>query len=429
MKEIFGYIVTVSVYMTVFYLFYLVSLSKDTMYARNRFYLITSLLLAVTLPLISFNLPSGSGLGELNHSITGLIRIEQVDITAGQHQYRLSNAFALLLIIYLTGVVVSFSMLTHNIITLKRMIKKGKSSGSRIIYTENRQISGFSALGYIFLNNSLDDEESDRIARHEMKHLDYNHFADLLFMKLISVIFWFNPLVYLFEMSLKAVHEYQVDNDMIQNNSNSIPAYQELIFNQLFRTKIFSVQSAFSGHTLIKKRMIMMTKKKSGKFAGLKLLLLLPLITVFFILFSCTNNEKGQLDTVNEPDTSIDEVVVMAYKETSLKLIQEEQPWTVVEEMPTFDGGDINKYRQWVQMNVKYPKIAVENGIMGKVYVAFVINTDGSVSDAAITRGVDPSLDNEVIRVISSSPEWVAGKNEGKEVRVKMSMSINFQLQ
>ncbi|TFH33375.1 MAG: energy transducer TonB [Bacteroidia bacterium] len=175
--------------------------------------------------------------------------------------------------------------------------------------------------------------------------------------------------------------------------------------------------------------MIMMTKKKSGKFAGLKLLLLLPLITVFFILFSCTNNEKGQLDTVNEPDTSIDEVVVVASKETSLKLVQEEQPWTVVEEMPTFDGGDINKYRQWVQMNVKYPKIAVENGIMGKVQVAFVINTDGSISDAAITKGVDPSLDDEVIRIISSSPDWVAGKNEGKEVRVKMSMSINFQLQ
>ena len=97
--------------------------------------------------------------------------------------------------------------------------------------------------------------------------------------------------------------------------------------------------------------------------------------------------------------------------------------------MPTFRGGDVNFFREWVQRNVNYPDIAVENGIQGKVFVSFVVDKEGNISEVNILRGVDPCLDDEVIRVVQSSPEWKPGKQRGAEVSVRFSITVNFQLQ
>ncbi len=108
---------------------------------------------------------------------------------------------------------------------------------------------------------------------------------------------------------------------------------------------------------------------------------------------------------------------------------EEEEIFVVVEDMPTFRGGDVNKFREWVQRRVNYPQIAAENGIQGKVFLMFVVEPDGSVSNVTIMRGVDPALDNEAIRVVESSPKWSPGKQRGSEVRVRFSITVNFQLQ
>ena len=98
----------------------------------------------------------------------------------------------------------------------------------------------------------------------------------------------------------------------------------------------------------------------------------------------------------------------------------------VVEDMPQFPGGSVQK---WSAKNVKYPMIAQENNIQGKVFVQFVIEKDGSVSDVKVARSVDPSLDKEAIRVVKAMPKWKPGKQRGKPVRVSYTVPINFQLQ
>lgn len=100
----------------------------------------------------------------------------------------------------------------------------------------------------------------------------------------------------------------------------------------------------------------------------------------------------------------------------------------VVEEMPEFPGGEM-ALRQFIANAIKYPVIAQENGIQGKVYVSFVVGKDGQVSDARVLRGVDPSLDKEAIRVVNSLPRWKPGKQQGKTVRVSFSVPISFVLQ
>ena len=104
----------------------------------------------------------------------------------------------------------------------------------------------------------------------------------------------------------------------------------------------------------------------------------------------------------------------------------ESEVFAVVEEMPKFPGGNVQK---WISKHIKYPMIAQENNIQGKVFVQFVIEKDGSVSNVKVTRSVDPSLDKEAIRVIQSMPKWTPGKQRQKPVRVSFTVPINFQLQ
>jgi len=100
----------------------------------------------------------------------------------------------------------------------------------------------------------------------------------------------------------------------------------------------------------------------------------------------------------------------------------------IVEEMPDFPGGQL-ALRKFIASAIKYPVIAQENGIQGKVFVNFVVAKDGTVTNAKIFRGVDPSLDKEALRVVNSLPKWKPGKQGGKPVRVSYTVPINFVLQ
>lgn len=109
--------------------------------------------------------------------------------------------------------------------------------------------------------------------------------------------------------------------------------------------------------------------------------------------------------------------------------VEEEEIFVIVEDMPGFDGGDSNKFREYIAKNLRYPEIAAENGIQGRVFVAFVVEPDGRVSNVRVVRGVDPSLDKEAVRVVESSPRWTPGRQRGKPVRVSFTFPIIFVLQ
>ena len=99
-----------------------------------------------------------------------------------------------------------------------------------------------------------------------------------------------------------------------------------------------------------------------------------------------------------------------------------------VEEMPLFRGGDINKFREWVQKKTKYPEAATINGIHGKVYITFIVENDGTVSNVKVAKGVDPLIDDEAVKAVSSSPKWTPGKQRGIAVRVSYVIMLNFEL-
>lgn len=107
---------------------------------------------------------------------------------------------------------------------------------------------------------------------------------------------------------------------------------------------------------------------------------------------------------------------------------EESIPVAIVEEKPSFQGGDENNFRKWVFERLVYPEVAKENGVQGRVVLSFIIDTDGSLKDVTILRSVDPSIDKEAIRVVSSSPKWKPGRQRDKAVRVKYNFPLHFQL-
>lgn len=107
----------------------------------------------------------------------------------------------------------------------------------------------------------------------------------------------------------------------------------------------------------------------------------------------------------------------------------EDEIFVIVEDMPKFRGGDINKFREWVQKRVRYPELAAENGIQGRVFISFVVETNGNVSNVTVTRSVDALLDEAAKEAVAASPKWEPGMQRGRPVRVRYSIPIIFQLQ
>ncbi|MBQ9667157.1 MAG: energy transducer TonB [Prevotella sp.] len=108
--------------------------------------------------------------------------------------------------------------------------------------------------------------------------------------------------------------------------------------------------------------------------------------------------------------------------------VEETKIFEVVEQMPSFPGGDA-ALMQFLSKNIKYPVVAEENGIQGRVIATFVVERDGSISDVKVVKSVDPSLDKDAIRVLKSMPKWIPGKQNGSAVRVKYTVPVTFRLQ
>lgn len=109
--------------------------------------------------------------------------------------------------------------------------------------------------------------------------------------------------------------------------------------------------------------------------------------------------------------------------------IEEEAiPFQLVEEKPSFQGGDANQFSKWVNSKLVYPEIAKENGVQGRVTLQFTVNADGTVSNVKVLRGVDPALDKEAVRVVSMSPKWKPGKQRDRAVKVTYTFPVIFQL-
>jgi protein TonB len=150
------------------------------------------------------------------------------------------------------------------------------------------------------------------------------------------------------------------------------------------------------------------------------------------VVDSVTPVDKSQLSTDEYLNQTTKEKVDYSGTGTGDNLMsgqdgtETDEPFFLVEVMPSFKGGGLEKFRLWVQNRTIYPKAAVDKKIRGKVYLTFIVEKDGSVSNVTVVKGVDPLLDDEAVNAISESPKWTPGLQRGEPVRVRYSIPLNF---
>lgn len=145
------------------------------------------------------------------------------------------------------------------------------------------------------------------------------------------------------------------------------------------------------------------------------------------ILNIVTNDEK--IETSVDFAEFAEDVEIIQQIAVEEENIEDDQPFVKVEQMPSFMGGDLMTFRNWVQSKVRFPQIAQENGISGRVLLMFVIERDGSLTNIQVLQTPDSSLSDEAIRVLKTSPKWTPGKQRNQSVRVKYTLPIDFRIQ
>ena len=381
-------------------------------YGRNRAFIIISVIAALLLPVFTFKTnytPEIQIFGRFFSEV--LVSAGSSGVTQPGNGMQ---AAGIISTIYITGVIIFILKLIFDLLNLLWLITRQRRSGSHIIHFHGFNTSGFSAMGYVFINERLNPEEAGDIIKHEQNHLRQNHYLDIIFFEFVSAFQWFNPVIYLFNRELRAIHEFQADQECLQSGI-PVANYQSLLLSQVFKSGSLKLSNSFSNPSLLRKRMIMMTKKRTSQLANLKLLLVLPVAGIIFLSISTKTDSplSGGLS-----DTTSSSVI----RETT-----DEVPFVTVEEMPVFPGGDAELLRFIAEATI-YPEAAKLKGIQGKIIVKFCITATGSITQISIAKGVSPDLDAEAIRVVKTLPEFIPGKQDGKPVPVWYMIPITFTL-
>ncbi len=285
------YLAQASICQLFFYIVYRIFLKKETYFNINRIYLLCSVILSLAIP--SIKIKSETPM----ETVTTIYKSMETIITpikSTKHfiEHKVESNFdinSILLVMYLLGAVVLLTKFAYQFFRLSYFIKKGEIvvlSRHYIICT-NGQYPTSSFFKYILWDNTvkLSEQEINQIINHEMAHINHFHTIDNLLMEMLGIVFWFNPLVYLFNKELKEVHEYIADSAVLNHEKNIKDDYEVLINKQILNNIGFQLSNNFNMSNL-KTRIAMITKPKSGKASILKILIALPIATLMVLAFS-----------------------------------------------------------------------------------------------------------------------------------------------
>jgi len=416
-----------------FYIVYVGFFYKEASFKQNRFFLLFGVLLALLIPFVDITVPE-------NSQVQGFIELKTIEVSGnGIQQTGYVSSFLwlrILYVLYFIGVIIFLLRFVHQLYKIFRFRRNAEiyvSGNLKLIYTGKRH-SVFSFLNSIFIDvESQCSSNLNIIISHERVHVVQKHSVDLLLFELLAIVQWFNPLVWLYRKTIKQNHEFLADKGSLESGF-SVKKYQEVLL-QNYSILSFGLANSFN-HSLTFKRLIMMKKNNSNKKSFVKLLLLIPVLIISLYVIGCSPEDKV-VKEISESDEIIkDESDLVAY-DTELQELEvvsetktkDEDVFKIVEVMPVFPGGK-NGLRNFISDNTKYPEEARKNGESGKVYVMFVVTSEGAVENAKVIRGVSESLDKEALRVVESIPAtWEPGKEKGRSVAVQFTVPINFQLQ
>ena len=412
------YIARASLYLALFYAFYLLVMRKTSLFRFNRVVLLAGTLVCHLLPLLRLRtviVPDLSG-----------IQVGDLQLVGTEAEQAAGSSFPWLLALYLVGAASVVAASIISIARTQRIIRSGSQEpceGCRLTLLD-RDVPSFS-WGRKVVMSRQDYEKYPAILRHELQHIHAHHSLDVLLMTVVNTVHWFNPLAWIARAELRLLHEYEADEGLIRQGIDAT-SYQLLLVRKAVGEQRFSLANGFN-HAKLKQRIAMMHKKPTSGWMRLAYVALLPLLAG--TMFLC-NPARAEIRPASSETATVAEMPAIAETPTVQNPPSENEsvPFSLIEKKPTFQGGEAHTFAKWVAENLKYPEEAKAAGIEGRVMVQFTIGNDGQVRDAKVLRGIHPTLDAEAVRVLSASPKWEPGYQDGKPVNVTYSFPVVFKL-
>lgn len=462
----------VAVFLIAFYLLYKSFMSRETFLRVNRIILLASVALSFVLPFCGLTINRTVVEGGDNYAIAqSMIMLEEVIVGGAETHSVAIDWRSVAVFVYFAGIAVCILRLLVSIVRVLQLIRNGervKLDNGNVLTIVDGEQAPFSWIKYIIISRADYDENRNEVLTHEQAHIRYRHSIDLLVCDALCCLQWFNPAIWLMRQELATVHEYEADKAVLDSGINA-KQYQILLIKKAAGGKWYSIANSFN-HSKLKYRITMMSRKKSSGWAVAKVLYVLPVVAFAMNAFansSCSNDEGNNFDnsgfTYDQElfnsfskgkfigrDKDGNEVLLIKEADGTVRLataediydnrgagilmplenreIPEDEIFMICEKMPEFPGGEL-ELRKFIAKNVIYPEDAKAKKQQGKVYVKFVIDTEGNVRDVELARGTGiESIDNEAIRVVKLLPKWEPGMQRGEAVNVSYTVPIAFEL-
>ncbi len=425
-----AYIVTSGLLLSVFYAFFMLLMRKTTFFTFNRFSLMAGSLLCLALPLIHWDF-SGTAVS----NVIPTLPLPQAVVSAEGGTLNAADKgiswLGVVSGIYFLGAFVVLIMNILSVIQTSRMIASGEhiqKDGFKVTIVD-APVASFSFLGHIVISRE-DFTATPVILTHEMSHVRKHHSVDVLLFSVVTVLHWFNPLVWLARAELKMLHEYEADESVINQGVNAAD-YQLLLVKKAVGEHRFRLANGFN-HTKLSNRITMMMSEKTNGWIRLSYVACVPLLAC--MLCFCTSNKQTPEMTERTEDAldaepqDINEVVAIGFTDSTTAEEDEPVPFRSAEVKPMFQGGDANNFSKWINERLIYPQDAKDAGKQGRVVLQFTVNKVGRMENIRVLRGCYQSLDEEALRVVKASPEWKPGMMDGKAVSVTYTFPIVFKL-
>lgn len=434
------YSLKVGACLAVFYLFFKLLLSRETFHRLNRIVVLAAMVLSFVLPLcvitVYRELPAMPELPVTEDA--GYAPSAEPESQPFPWDKAATAAF-------LAGAAAALLWTLGSVCGVLHMIRRGHRErlrdGSVLVRTD-QPVVPFSWYRYIVMSEKDLAENGEAIVLHEKAHLRLRHSFDLLVTDLAGCLQWFNPAMWLLRRELRAIHEYEADEAVLDSGVDA-RQYQLLLIRKAAGGRWYSVANSFN-HSKLKKRITMMLKEKSSPWARLKYLYVLPVAAIAVTAFArpevSDKVEKISSVKVNDlaaiVETKVAESAGDTTKPADVKYVPAEVRkrlkgtlvFEVAEEMPEFPGGGMSAFMDYIKTNMRYPASAKENGTQGRVTVQFVVDEDGSIKDSKVLRSVDKDMDAEALRLINTMPKWKPGRQKGQPVAVKFTVPVMFRL-
>ena len=393
-------------------------LEKETFHRLNRILILGCLIMSFAIPLVHFT----GGKNPTVDMVRQAVQLPEVLINGDAKEQSVWSWADIMICIYIIGVVAIFLTTVVQTVRLTRQLRQCEhitdNRGNTIVLTDCAT-SPFCLFHYIVM--SRDDYANNRsfILTHEQEHIRLRHYIDLIILQFATIIQWFNPFVWLIGKNLKAIHEFEVDEAVLNKGINATQ-YQQFLVIKAVGNRLQPFANNLNKESL-KRRIIMMNQKKSNRWMMLKALFVIPVATLAVSVFASNTG----VSTVTREAVRTANALPTANMQTQQSATK---AYEVVEVMPKFKGGE-SAMMEFLMMNMKYPQAAVKAKQQGRAIVGFVVRKDGTVSDVHITKSAGYAvLDKEAMRVVKSMPAWEPGKQKGKPVDVKYNVPITFRL-